>query len=519
MRTLLATTALLTTLAMSGVAAAEDNDVQVPATVLLITSDELADAWSGYRDWKTRLGKATKVVTVSAISERYEGKDVQAKIRACVRAHVDGQGTRWVVLGGDSLPGGQGIVPDRDTRHSIHGGRIRYADIPTDLYYVTKGDWDVNKDGVYGDWTHDVKGIDYAPIAAIGRIPVRTAADVAAFTAKVIAYETRYPKTDFAKRMLYTNAVPMANYKADMLWDRYLAPAWDGGSCQKFFANASPWDAQRPGDYDLSPKNWAARINMQTAGKMHMHGHGFLPGWVLERHQSANAGTVAQLKNEDAYLIMTTVSCFTGQFDAVKDPSITESMLRQPKGGAVAIVTCAREGVPVFQGRPSDPRDGKTQDGTTRLLTRFWMHGLGEGLTTGEALAKAKADLAKDAKTTAGFHWVLSEINLLGDPTLDMRAQDPISPSVKAPKALALGSKTVKVKTDAPGLTVCLYKAGDVFAVQTTDSNGHATFEIETRTAGDLLLTVSGPSVNAVTRTIAIRAKGAKSKRPKKFFK
>ncbi len=507
MRSTLTTTTLFFSLVLGGVVAGADNDIQTPATVLLITSDELEDSWSEFRDWKTRLGKATKVVTVSAIRERYEGEDVQAKIRACVRAHVDGQGTRWVVLGGDSLPGGQGIVPDRDTRHSIHGGRIRYADIPTDLYYVTKGDWDVNKDGVYGDFRDDVKGIEYAPIAAIGRIPVRTAADVAAFTAKVIAYETRYPKTDFAQRMLYTNAVPMANYKADMLWDRYLAPAWKGGSCQKFFANASPWDSQRPGDYDLSPKNWAARINMQTAGKMHMHGHGFLPGWVLERHQSANAGTVAKLTNEDAYLVMTTVSCFTGQFDASADPSITESMLRQSKGGAVAIVTCAREGVPVFQGRPYDPRDGKTQDGTTRLLTRFWMHGLGQGLTTGEALAQAKADLAKDAQQTAGFHWVLSEINLLGDPTLDMRAQDPTSPHVTAPKALAVGVRSVNVKTDAVGLTVCLSKAGEVYAVETTDSNGLAAFTVETRTEGDLLLTISGPSVNAVTRTIRITGK------------
>ena len=137
-------------------------------------------------------------------------------------------------------------------------------------------------------------------------------------------------------------------------------------------------------------------------------------------------------------------------------------MLRQPKGGAVAIVAPAREGVPVFRGVPRDPRDGKTQDGTTQLLTRYWINGLGKGLTTGEALAQAKAELAADASEDAGFHWVLCELNLLGDPTLDMRASDPITPKVKCRKAVKVGTSTLTVSAGAPGLTVCVRKGDEV---------------------------------------------------------
>lgn len=477
--------------AFAGGAAAAER----PVTVLLVTPESLAEAWQPFADWKTRGGKPTSIVTVEHIAKSFGGADTPARIKACVLDSIKERGTQWVVLGGDSLPGGEGLVPDRDTRHGIMGGRLRYADIPTDLYFVTEGSWDSNGDGVYGDWDADRDAVSYEPLAAIGRIPVRTAEDVAAYTAKVVGYETRYPAQGFAKKLLYTCAVPMANYKADMLWDRYLAPEWKDASCDKFFVNR---------DYALSPQHWVERLNGKAAGKMHMHGHGFLPGWVLDRHQLVDAGAVSKLENEDAYLLMTTVSCFTGQYDSAKDPSITESMLRQPGGGAVAIVAPAREGVPVFLDSPRDPRDGKTQDGTTRLLTRYWVEGLSGDLTTGEALARAKAGFAEEARANDGYHWVLSELNLLGDPTLDMRARDPITPTVEAPERLARGAKDVTIDVGVPALTVCLWKGEEVYAVTTTDAAGKATIHVEAASAGTLLLTVSGPSVNTVTRSIAV---------------
>ena len=148
-----------------------------PATVLLVTSDELADAWDDFADWKTAQGKSTKIVTIAELTKDIAGDDIQQKIRAGVLRSIDEDGTRWVILGGDSLPGGKGHVPDRDTRHRGFG----YADIPTDLYYLSRKDCDANDDGIYGDWNDDREAFEYThPRAVIGRIPVRTPADVAA---------------------------------------------------------------------------------------------------------------------------------------------------------------------------------------------------------------------------------------------------------------------------------------------------------------------------------------------------
>jgi len=143
------------------------------ATVLLITSDSLAKAWKPFADWKTSIGKATKITTVEQIENLYEGRDVQQKIRACSLDHINNNGTKWVILGGDSQPDGKGLVPDRDTKHSDPPPTV--TDIPTDIYYISEKDWDANDDGVYGDWKNDKDAISYTnPRACIGRIPLRT---------------------------------------------------------------------------------------------------------------------------------------------------------------------------------------------------------------------------------------------------------------------------------------------------------------------------------------------------------
>ncbi len=479
-----------------------------PATVLLVTDRLLAEAWGPFADWKTRIGKSTKVLTVQAIAAKYPGRDRQAKIRAACLAHIGKDGTRWVILGGDSLPGGKGLVPDRDTPHRMAGKD--YKDIPTDAYYVSPGDWDKDADGIHGEWEADRASVAYThPKASVGRIPVRTAADVRAYTDKVVAYESAYPADGFASRMLYTCPEPHALPKLLRSWDDGIAKAWPAGGVDRFFMDCLPWhrDKAKRKAYALSPDHWVEVLNRKRYGKIHMHGHGFLPGWVLAKRKMATVRTVREkLKNDGAYPVMTTVSCFTGQFDAEKDPSIVEAMLRAPSAGAVCIVAPAREGVPVFH----DPRDMRLMltegklDGTTQTVTRFWAEGLGKGLTTGEALAAAKALLAEDARRTAGYHWVACEMNLLGDPTLDLRAGDPKAPACKVPDAVRAGDATVAVRTD-PGMTVCLWQPGRYYATKKADAGGAATFSAKGLARGALRVGIHGSGCNAVTREIAVR--------------
>ena len=268
------------------------------ATVLLITAAEIAGAWKPFAAWKTQNGKATKIVTVSQISKQYKAGNIHEKIRLCVRDHIDNHGTRWVILGGDALPGGKGLVPGGHT--TVHSREPR--GIPTDIVYLSKTNWDADGDGIYGEWRDDRKAISYPDgSVGLGRIPVRTAGDVAAFTDKVIAYESRYPTDKFAKQMIYTCTDSPAYPKVRNSWDGYVSKVWKDGKVGRFFSKETPWDKKgQPGSHDLTAENLIALINGKTTGKMHIHGHGHLPAWVLERSRFT-AQHVTQLKNDGAY--------------------------------------------------------------------------------------------------------------------------------------------------------------------------------------------------------------------------
>lgn len=478
-----------------------------PATILLVTDASLADAWKPFATWKTALGKATRIVAVQDIAKTYEGGDLQAKIRACVLQHIEEHGTRFVILGGDSEPGGKGLVPDRDTPHAVMGGRLSYPDIPTDLYYISTGDWDADADGVYGEWKDDAEAIRWThPKAVLGRIPVRSAADVKAYTDKVIGYESRYPARRFAQQMVYTCPEQHAYPKLKTSREAVLK-SWDGGDVQDFFAHRTPWDdSDAPGSHALSPGNLQKLFASGSTGKFHIHGHGFLPVWVLEDKQTFGMPHIKRLVHENAYPVVTTVSCFTGQFDGAKDPSITEAMLRQPKGGAIAIIAPSREGVPIF----SDRRDFRLMmtegklDGTTQTLTRFWTHGLRDNLTVGEAFRRAKIDMEEAARKHHGYHWVQSELNLLGDPSLDMRARDPQTPKPKAPASIPSGEHVIVLSAGAPHATVCLWKGDEIYLTVKADAKGEVRAEIGPHTPGLLLATVSGPNLNVVSVRIRL---------------
>lgn len=467
------------------------------ATVLLITADELAEAWVPFAEWKTLNGKLTKIVTVGQIEKDYKADSIQEKIRQCVQMHIKDHGTQWVVLGGDCLPNGKGLVPGGHT--TVH--EMEPRGIPTDIVYLSKTNWDADGDGVYGEFEDDQDAITYPDgSVGLGRIPVRTAEDVKAFTAKVVAYESNYPTDSFATNMIYTCTDSPAYPKVRKSWDSHVSKVWKG-EMGRFFSQETPWDDEDdPGSYPLSANNLVKLFNEKSTSKFHIHGHGHLPAWVLESGQFTGRH-IEKLEHDGAYPLITTVSCNTGEYDSRKDPSIVEQMLRRPQGGSVAVVAPVRTGKPHFSNN-SDFRlmvtEGKL-DGTTMTMTRYWTLGLGEGNSTGHAMMNAKKAMIEDARDAACYHLCICELNLLGDPTLDMRAKAPRNPSLEV-AAMQDGDKyNVTVKTDAPGATVCLWKGTDVYQVLTADKQGNASATLKANPQ-DVAFTVSGANLNSVTQ-------------------
>ena len=118
---------------------------------------------------------------------------------------------------------------------------------------------------------------------------------------------------------------------------------------------------------------------------------------------------------------------------------------------------------------------------------------------------KAKFAMTEDARKTAGYHLCICELNLLGDPTLDMRASVPRVPKLECPAAIATGKQSVEIVTDVPGSTVCLWKGLEVYSVAVADADGKAKFQIAPASAGRLLVTVSGRNLNSITKSISVK--------------
>lgn len=398
-----------------------------PVEVLLITSPELEESWKPYAKWRTQTGYRTAIRTTESIDQSIKGDfDIQEKIRQTVQSYIRAHKTKSVILGGDSLPGGKGHVPDRDTFHQTRWGKNE--DIPTDIYYLSPTNWDADGDGIYGEWEDDKDAITYPDgSVGLGRIPVRSIEDVKAYTDKVIAYESNYPKGTFATTMGYLCTEPHAEPKLLTSQKNHLSKTWKSGEIYQYYTRNTPWDEpEKPGSHALSADNVVDLINKKTTGKLHIHGHGLLHCWQFEHHTAFTSEHVSKLTNKNHYPVVTTVSCFTGQYDAPKDPCIAESMLRVPDAGAVIVVSPCREGKPHFvnfrEEFPLMMKEGKL-DGTTYTMTRFWENGLTKGLDAGKSFMATKAELAEKAELSPSFHMCLCEINLLGDPTLSLKPE------------------------------------------------------------------------------------------------
>ena len=99
----------------------------------------------------------------------------------------------------------------------------------------------------------------------------------------------------------------------------------------------------------------------------------------------------------------------------------------------------------------------------------------------------------------------MCELNLLGDPTLDMRASVPRSPVMKIEANQSGDSQwNVAVATDAPGSTICLWDQKDCYHVATADKNGNAMFAVATPER-QFEVSVSGVSLNSVIKKHQLR--------------
>jgi hypothetical protein len=464
---------------------------------LIITGEALAADFQTLAEWKTRKGIPAVVVTVESIYSSYPGTDSQEKIKQCILDYAQNYGVLWVLLGGDDS-----VVPDRDCygRVLTAGGYETDATIPTDLYYAGLDDLNWNDNEGLPCELSDT--IDMEPDVFIGRAPVRSHADAAAFVSKTINYDRVPASNDFLERMIligtklwsYVDGQSDAYWRTERMYAENIDPWWDF-TRYMFYDTATSFVGN--GAYALNAAHAQIQLN-SGYNLIFMCSHGDWNSWGLENGSYLNSDA-AQLINSGKQGHIYTIACLSNAFD--KEPCLSESFIRNPNGGAVSYIGCSRYGwdyaEPMVHGPSFQYAD--------RFYYNLFVGNPSEsGNTVGAVFSAHKYDLVGLCDTYDAWRWLQFGLNLMGDPELSMRTEDPEIFTVSYSKIINRGPQTFQVSVGVSDALVCLYKGTEVYAYGRTNQAGDYTADINPFTAGDMLLTISRYNYRSYEDTVRV---------------
>ncbi|MBK8169126.1 MAG: hypothetical protein IPK60_02125 [Sandaracinaceae bacterium] len=349
-------------------------DAANAAQYIIITTEVLHDEAVRLANTRITRGFSALVVDVEDIYDEFNFGAPNPHAIQTFLAYANsswGVTPRYVLLAGtstfdfrDALGLGGNLVPPLMLR-TAHGL------FPADSQYV-----DFNHDG--------------APDAALGRLPVRNAAEMATAVDKIIAYESGEPSEWTDRVLLLTDATS------------------DNGFTDTLQAAAAALPERvTTQSIDLSDSDIAdARVELASAlaegvFAVNYVGHGGTDR--LSDQGLLNMSDASALTNADRLPIVTAASCLVAGFGMPGFGSIGEALVQNPRGGAIAVWS------------PS----AITEATSASVIANRTLSSIlsGERRPLGDAVLSATRLLA-----ARGFDGVtLATFSLLGDPALEIQ--------------------------------------------------------------------------------------------------
>lgn len=403
---------------------------------LIITKESIISNFERLRRWKSTKGLRVAVVRLEVIYNHYQGSTYQEKIKRCIEDYYS-IGTRFVLLGGDDT-----VVPAKLVTAKC--GNI-ITTTPCDLYYACfNGDynWDGNHNGICGELDDN---IDLKPQVYVTRLPVRTGQQILDYTDKLISYEKTPQQVNYLCRLLDTGYPALsiwgsagagyngddARYYLGKVYDDYIQPWWGGNRYYLFKDQSSLVGGST---YFLTAGNLETELN-KGYHFVHEYSHGDFDKWrVPGNYSTSNAA--AQM-NDNTSLVVTN-ACHTNAFD--KETCLSEALLRNPDGGALAYFGSSRYGFGDSSGRIL----------YSVLYDALFFYNLFRGFPLynrnfGAVAAEAKRMLADDSETESDpYRWLQFTINPVGDPEMPIYTTNP---STFGNVSLSISGSSVTIST------------------------------------------------------------------------
>jgi len=343
------------------------------ADYIIIAPPDMVEAVGPLAAWREAQGLRTAIVTTDQIYLKFSGgmqsPDAITDFLRWAVATWPGPAPRFVLLAGDASYDPLGYLPDAPNKNLIPT-----AFVDTVVMGETASD----------NAMADLDG-DGLPDLAIGRFPAQTPADIAAMTAKTIAYEKERPAGDWVKKLLFVaddDDPYFSDFNEEMIG---LVP--DAFETENLVI--SP-------DNDIRPALLAA-LNAGR-GLVSYMGHGAVDIWGQE--EIFTTEDVAELEQEGRLPIMLVWACLNGYFQHPGRTSLGETLVLTPNKGAVAGLFPTGETFPANQ----------------LVMARALF---GESLFSSPTLGEALLDAARQLNPEdPGQRDIIHTFGLLGDPAL-----------------------------------------------------------------------------------------------------
>lgn len=387
---------------------------------VVITSEELADAFKPLVEWKTTKGVKAEIVTVEYIKEHYINKTVPMQIKDCLYDLYRNRGLKYVLLGGD-----ESVVPVLGCKGFFFNDFRKYEDkaIPTDLYYATFSsyNWDLNQNGIYGEVEDK---INFTPRLIVTRVPARTINDVHNFDIKVLHYEKQPTINGWENKMLMSGAIfhnkGDVAAKGEIMFSKYIQPYWNGKRV-KFYDTET--DMPEGEKYDFSAKNLQEQLSLGY-NFVDIMTHGAPPVFSMEKSGFYYCEDAKNLSNNRLYTIITTTACDTNAFDGLSpveqiDPCLSESFIRSARSGVVAYLGASRYGFDNMN---------FSLGASPKYNAQFYKYLFSSELKDkhfGEVVAAAKMSMISFCSSYTPERWIQLSLNPIGDPEMPIFTETP----------------------------------------------------------------------------------------------
>ncbi|MFH0860509.1 MAG: C25 family cysteine peptidase [Candidatus Altiarchaeota archaeon] len=481
-----------------GLSSWTDSDLEY----IIITDSEFVSEFQTLADWKTQKGVPAKVVSIDTITNTLScnGSDTQEKIRNFIKDVYDGWSIDWVLLGGDI-----DVVPHRGG----YGKVQPYIDntIATDLYYADLDrTWNNDGDSIFGEIEDNIS-LTYEVF--IGRAPVSSLSDVRVFINKTLTYE-KSPPTDYEKTALFLaewlDASTNSGLGKDIIDSDYFP---DDFSITKLY------EANGTENHTSVVQN----LN-QGYGIVNHMGHSN-PTVMGIGSGSLSTSDMNSLTNSPKYSVLYSMGCLPNAFDCSSSnyniyclsDSISEKWILNSNGGGVAFIGNTRYG----WFAPASPGQGTSEKYDQKFFNSLFNKDL---YHIGQTLADSKADYVSYSNSYGSYRWVQFELNLLGDPELEIWTDNPQNFSVSHVNSITSQSSSFSVHVEnlsgspIQSARVTLWKSNDVYESALTGSSGNVSFSISPHSTGNITVTVTKHNFIPYQGIIVVSSTGASDTNP-----